>query len=95
MEFRLAADPIHALQQIDENCGLDFINGDGQGEGVGFALACKRTNYGEAAGAVVTLIGKHQCRSPGRRRRIPRLKISQFFNTAGLVIHNPVARSYV
>jgi hypothetical protein len=31
----------------------------------------------------------------GRRRRIPGLKISQFFNTAGLVIHNLVARSYV
>jgi hypothetical protein len=31
----------------------------------------------------------------GGRRRIPRLKISQFFNTAGLVIHNPVAPSYV
>ncbi len=44
VEFRFATGPIHALQLIDENCALYLVDGDGQGEWVGFALAREWTN---------------------------------------------------
>jgi len=62
VKLRSAPLPIHALQLIYEHGSYDASNGDRQCERVGFDLAGKRTNHGQAACSIVAEIGQDQSR---------------------------------